>query len=542
VKRSLALLLLGCLFAACLPAQELDPSQLLKSLSTDWPTYNGDYSGRRFSPLKQINRDNVGSMTLAWAFQTHGRSLESMPIEVGGIMYIAAGNEIWAVDARNGRQIWHFARAGAPVGGSNKGVAMWKDRLYMTTPDAHLLSVDARNGKMLWQIQVADPALKAFGGVAPLVIRDHIIIGTSGDTADLPGFLESVDPMTGKIEWRWDAMPKKEDTVAWNSWPHDTDVATRGGGMTWITGTYDPELNLLYWGTGNPHPVENGDARAGANLYTCSIVALNPDTAKLVWYFQSSPHDTHDWDTVMTPVLFDGIFQGKPRKMLAQANKNGLFFVLDRANGKALISEAFVPANWLGGYDQHGQPIPRPEKEPKPDGVLVTGGVGTNWQAPSYDPETGLFYVNSRETMGVFYLTMPGKSAEGWAGRDFFLGSKSMLKAIDVQTGKIRWRADTEGRGGQSGILTTGGHLVFTADMSQNLVALDASTGKVLWHVYPGGSFGTGPMTYELDGRQYVVFLDDSVAYAFALPRRLTGTESAGQVFSPGALRVNSNP
>ena len=542
MKRSLALLLLGCLFAACLPAQELDPSQLLKSLSTDWPTYNGDYSGRRFSPLKQINRDNVGSMTLAWAFQTHGRSLESMPIEVGGIMYIAAGNEIWAVDARNGRQIWHFARAGAPVGGSNKGVAMWKDRLYMTTPDAHLLSVDARNGKMLWQIQVADPALKAFGGVAPLVIRDHIIIGTSGDTADLPGFLESVDPMTGKIEWRWDAMPKKEDTVAWNSWPHDTDVATRGGGMTWITGTYDPELNLLYWGTGNPHPVENGDARAGANLYTCSIVALNPDTAKLVWYFQSSPHDTHDWDTVMTPVLFDGIFQGKPRKMLAQANKNGLFFVLDRANGKALISEAFVPANWVGGYDQHGQPIPRPEKEPTPDGVLVTGGVGTNWQAPSYDPETGLFYVNSRETMGVFYLTMPGKSAEGWAGRDFFLGSKSMLKAIDVQTGKIRWRADTEGRGGQSGILTTGGHLVFTADMSQNLVALDASTGKVLWHVYPGGSFGTGPMTYELDGRQYVVFLDDSVAYAFALPRRLTGTESAGQVFSPGALRVNSNP
>ena len=198
--------------------------------------------------------------------------------------------------------------------------------------------------------------------MAPLVIRDHIIVGTSGDTADLPGFLESVDPMTGKVEWRWDAMPQPDDTVAWNSWPHDTDVATRGGGMTWITGTYDPEINLLYWGTGNPHPVENGDTRVGANLYTCTIVALNPDTGKLIWYFQSSPHDTHDWDTVMTPVIFDGTFKGKPRKMLAQANKNGLFFVLDRISGEALISEAFVPANWVKGYDDRGQPIPDPEQ------------------------------------------------------------------------------------------------------------------------------------------------------------------------------------
>jgi alcohol dehydrogenase (cytochrome c) len=196
-------------------------------------------------------------------------------------------------------------------------------------------------------------------------------------------------------------MPKRGDP-AWDTWPHDTDVITRGGGMTWLTGTYDPELNLLYWGTGNPHPVENGDTRVGANLYTCTIVALNPDTGKLVWYFQTSPHDTHDWDMVMTPVLFDGIFRGKPRKMLAQAGKNGLFFVLDRTNGKALVSEAFVPANWLSGFDKQGVPIPRPDKEPQPDGVLVTGGVGTNWQAPSFDPETGLFYVNSRESMGVF--------------------------------------------------------------------------------------------------------------------------------------------
>jgi acido-empty-quinoprotein group A len=518
VKSFSLLLLVGIFLSPLLRSQELDPAQLVK-LTSDWPTYNGDYTGRRYSPLAQINRDNVGSLTLAWAFQTHSRNLESMPIEVNGILYISGGNEIWAVDARTGRQVWHFARPGAPLGGSNKGVAMWKDRLYMTTPDAQLLSIDARTGKMLWQIQIDDPTLKAFGGVAPLVIRDHIIVGTSGDTADLPGFLESIDPTSGAIQWRWDAMPKQGD-LAWDTWPHDSDVSKRGGGMTWITGTYDPELNLLYWGTGNPHPVENGDARAGANLYTCTIVALNPDTGRLVWYFQSSPHDTHDWDMVMTPVLFDGTFHGQPRKMLAQAGKNGLFFVLDRTNGRALISEAFVPANWVEGYDERGQPIPRKDKEPQPDGVLVSGGVGTNWQAPSYDPDTHLFYLNSRETMGVFYLTMPGKSAEGWAGRDFFLSSKSMLKAIDVETGQVRWTADTLGRGGQFGILSTAGQLVFTADMSGNLVALDASTGKVLWHMYPGGSFITGPMTYELDRRQYLGFLVDSVAYAFALPPR----------------------
>ncbi|MGO9589924.1 MAG: acido-empty-quinoprotein group A [Candidatus Acidiferrales bacterium] len=533
MKRALPLLLLfgfGLLFAALpsigahaapdgMPAQWLDPAEILKPPTSDWPTFNGDYTGRRYSSLTQINRTNVGSLTLAWAYQTHSRSLESMPIEVGGIMYITSSNQMWAIDARTGRQIWQYQRGGGGAGGGNKGAAMWHDRLYMTTPDDHLVCIDAHNGKQLWEIQIDDPALKAFGSVAPLVVRDHIIVGTSGDTEDLPGFLLSVDPMTGKIQWRWDAMPKPDDTVAWNSWPHDgTDVVTRGGGMTWITGTYDPELNLLYWGTGNPHPVENGDTRIGANLYTCAIVALDPDTGKMLWHFQSSPHDTHDWDTVMTPVLFDGTFKGKPRKMLAQANKNGLFFVLDRTNGKALLSEAFVPANWLLGFDKNGEPIPDPKRDPQTDGVLVTGGVGTNWQAPSFDPETGLFYVNSRESMGVFYLTMPGKRAEGWAGRDFFLSSKSMLKAIDYQTGKVRWTADTLGRGGQFGILTTAGHVLFTADSSGNLVALDVATGKTLWHMYPGGTLNTGAETYELDGRQYVVFEVDSVIYGFTLP------------------------
>jgi acido-empty-quinoprotein group A len=518
VKRIALILLVFAMAAPAVAAQELDPSTLAKAPTDNWPTFNGDYSGRRYSPLDQINQGNVGSLTLAWAFQTRTPLLESMPIVVDGIMYLTAANQMWAIDARTGRQIWHYQRPGG-VGGGNKGAAMWKDRLFMTTPDDSLLSLDARTGKLLWQVQIDDPALKAFGGMAPLVVGDHLIVGTSGDTADLPGFLLSIDPMTGKTQWRWDAMPKPDDP-AWKTWPHDTDVITRGGGMTWLTGTYDPELNLLYWGTGNPHPVENGATRVGANLYTCTIVALNPDTGKLVWYFQSSPHDTHDWDMVMTPVLFDGTFDGKPRKMLAQAGKNGLFFVLDRTNGKALVSEAFVPANWESGFDENGEPIPRRDKEPQPDGALVWGGVGTNWQAPSFDPGTGLFYVNSRESLGVFYLTMPGIHAEGWAGRDFFLSSKSMMKAIDYQTGKIQWTRDDPGRGGASGILSTGGHLLFTADGSQNLIALDAATGKTLWHMYPGGSMNTGPMTYQLDGLQYVVFPVDGVVYAFALPSR----------------------
>jgi len=515
-------LLLGLAFilsgATSLLAQSLDQEILRNPPPQMWPTFNGDYSGRRYSLLAQINRKNVGSLTLAWAFQTHTRSLQSMPLEVNGIMYVTAANQMWAIDARTGRLIWHFEHPGATAGG-NKGAAMYKDRLYMTTPEDDLLCLDAKTGKQLWQIQIDDPALKAFGTVAPLVIGDHIIVGTSGDTADLPGFLLAVDPMTGKTQWRWDTMPKPDDP-AWNTWPHNTDVVTRGGGMTWLTGTYDPELNLLYFGTGNPHPVENGEARVGANLYTNTIVALNPDSGKMAWYFQSCPHDTHDWDMVMTPVLFDGPFRGKPRKMLAQAGKNGMFFVLDRTNGEALISKAFVPANWYSGFDKRGQPIPRADKDPQPDGSLVWGGVGTNWQAPGYDPETGLFYVNSREGLGVFYLTMPGIQAEGWAGRDFFIYSKSMLKAIDVHTGEIRWTHDYAGHGAFTGVLSTAGHLVFTQDGSMNLIALDASSGETLWHTYAGGTMTTAPMTYELDGRQYLVMPVDGVVFAYGLPAR----------------------
>ena len=511
-------------FAACLAAQELDQSKLLKQPTDTWPMYNGDYSGRRYSPLTQINNLNVKSLALTWAYQTHAQTaVYSTPLEVNGILYFTLPNDLFAIDARTGRQIWHInrpAQGGLP-GAGHRGFAMYKDKLYFASPDAQLICLDARNGKIIWQVQMADPALKAFGSAPPLVVGNHLIVGISGDIADLPGWIESRDPETGKLQWHWDSEPKQGEP-GWETWPHDTDVITRGGGMTWLTGTYDPDLNLVYWGTGNPHPVEAGDARPGSNLYTCAIVALDADTGKLAWYYQISPHDTHDWDAIQTPILFDANFQGKPRKMLAQVSRNGIFAVLDRATGKSLLTKPYLDIDWMQGLDERGQPIPRKETEPQLDGALAKPGAagGTNWNPSSFDPTTGLFFAQARDSIGVYYVTMPGKNAEGWGGRDFILHSKSVLYAIDYQTGKVRWTRDmTGGRGGFAGTLTTAGHLLFTADDSGMLMALDPATGKTLWHTYGGGST-TAPMTYELDGRQYVIIPSDGVVYAWALPAR----------------------
>ncbi len=310
-------------------AQGLDPATLLKPATDTWPTYNGDYSGARFSTLDQINAGNVGSLALAWVFRAHGSVLKSTPLEVNGILYFSAPDNVWAVDARFGRQIWHYQRTSEGDHIGHRGLGMYKDWLYFTTPDAHLVCLDARDGKVRWDVELADVKLGYFSTMAPLVVRDHVIAGVSGDVTDVRGFLESIDPETGKIQWTWYTDPDPGQPGS-ETWPKDSDAILHGGGMTWMTGTYDPALNLLYWGTGNPNPVLAGEGRPGDNLYTCSIVALNPDTGKLVWYFQPSPHDVHDWDAVETPVLFDAEFKGKKRKLLAQASRNGFYFLLDR--------------------------------------------------------------------------------------------------------------------------------------------------------------------------------------------------------------------
>lgn len=517
--RICAILLIAGLCRAADPS--LDPAALIKPPADSWPTYNGDYSGRRFSSLKQITTANVGDLSLAWVLRVRSADIKSTPLLVNGVLYFSVPDNVWAADARTGRMIWHYkyeSKGGDHIG--NRGVGMWGNWLYFETPDGYLVSLDARDGKQRWKVELADVRLGYFATMAPLVIGNHIVVGVSGDVTDVPGFLESRDPETGALQWRWNTQPKPGEPGS-ETWPQGTDAIAHGGGMTWMTGTYDPELNLLYWGTGNPNPVLAADGRPGDNLYTCTIVALNPDTGKLVWYFQPSPHDTHDWDAVQTPVLFDAPFNGKPRKLIAQASRNGFFFVLDRATGEHLLTSPFIDTNWSKGIDERGRPIRKPEKDAQPDGSLVSPGSdgATNWLSPSFSPQTGLFYVSARRLWSIFYKTAEGK-AEGWGGRDQNLWAESDIRAIDYQTGKIRWTHPIGKGEGSTGIMTTAGGVLFTGDNSGNLLALDAESGKTLWHTAPGGRTENSPMTYELYGRQYVVFAVDDSLFAFALPER----------------------
>ncbi|HEV8487280.1 MAG TPA: acido-empty-quinoprotein group A [Blastocatellia bacterium] len=511
--------------------QGLDSRSLLKPLSDAWPTYNGDYSGRRYSALSQINSANINSLAVNWIYHTNVGpqrgvgipEIKSTPLLVNSVLYFTIPNHVWAVDARTGDELWHYAwqdKGGHLVG--NRGVGMYGDWLYFLAPDGWFISLNAKDGKERWRKKIADEKRQYFTTMAPLVVRNHVIVGVGGDAMDVPGFLEARDPETGEIQWRWNTTPRPGEFGA-DTWPNKNSME-HGGGMTWLTGTYDPDLNLLYWGTGNPNPVYAGQGRKGSNLWTCSIVALNADTGKLVWHFQASPHDTHDWDNVETPVLFDAEFGGQKRKLLAQAARNGYFFVLDRTNGKNLVSKGFVGVNWSKGADAEGRPIPDPAKEPKVDGSLINipGGGGTNWPPPSFNPETGLFYVNARKGYSVAYLTDTEENPEGYGGIGGGLLSQAVLKAIDYKTGNVVWSHDyPSGSFGNSGpgILTTAGKLLFTGDPSGNLIAYDPATGRILWHFRTGSQVSNGPMTYELNGTQYLVVGAGDTLFAFTILR-----------------------
>jgi alcohol dehydrogenase (cytochrome c) len=385
---------------------------------------------------------------------------------------------------------------------------MYKDWLFFVTPDTHLISLDAATGKVRWDVEIADYKKGYWSTLSPLIVGNHVLVGVSGDFDNLQGFLRSVDPETGKTQWQWNSTP-----------PPNTPGKTTGG-MTWMTGTYDPALDLVYWGTGNPTPVLNGKPRPGDNLYTCSIVALKPETGKLVWAFQASPHDTHDWDAVETPVLVDGPFHGQQKKMLMQTSRNGYFFVLDRTTGKNLLSVPYGPVNWAKGLDAKGQPIPNPDKEPAPDGRLIAPDEGglTNYRSPSFDPQTGLFIVNAHPSYGI-YFAKPADGTFGWAGADYGVWSKGVLDAIDYQTRKIRWTHELGPGGSGAGVLTTDSGLTFSGDAFGNLLALRTSDGKTLWHAGQGGHMESSPITYELDGRQYVLTSSGGVLFAWALPQ-----------------------
>jgi acido-empty-quinoprotein group A len=520
--------LFATLLLSIAQAQLLDPAKLLQPPTDTWPMYNGDYSGRRFSPLTQINDGTLHSLGLAWMFRTSGvgamrgmapAEIKGTPLFVNGILYLTLPDNVWAINAITGEQLWHYNwidHGGHLLG--NRGVGMYGDWLYFLAPDGWFISLNAKTGKERWKIQVADSKMQYFTTMASMVVGNHILVGVGGDAMDMPGYLESRDPETGALQWRWNSEPKKGESGS-ETWPNAESMG-HGGGMTWLPGTYDPELNLIYWGTGNPNPVYAGQGRKGDNLWTCSIVALNPDSGKMVWYFQASPHDTHDWDNVETPVLFDGEFKGKHYKMLGQAARNGYFFLLDRTNGKSLLSVPYVGANWSKGEDARGEPIPNEAKEPKTDGALlnIQAQGGTNWFPPSFNPQTGLFYVNAMDGYSLAYLTDTSEKPEGYGGSGRTLFARSSLKAIDYKTGAIRWQHDFPARGqAGSGILNTAGGVMFSGDPSGNLIAWAPGTGAILWHFHLPANVTNGPMTYMLDGKQYLVAGAGDTLYAFQL-------------------------
>jgi alcohol dehydrogenase (cytochrome c) len=528
MTRSIRTFLLAGALLASAGAQSLKLAELVHPPEGTWPMYNGDYSGRRFSPLTKVNDSNVNALSLAWVYRVQSGgggpfgAIKATPVLAGGVLYFTVPDHAWAVDARTGREVWHYAwqsRGGIHIG--SRGVGIYGNWLYFETPDCNLVSLNLKDGKERWHTSICDLDQMYFGSVAPLVIGNHVITGVSGDDLDIPGYIESHDPETGALQWRWYAHPEPGDPEA-KTWP-SIEAMMHGGGMTWGSYTYDPELNLLYFGTGNPQPVISGKGREGDNLYTESIIAVNPDTGKMKWYFQVSPHDTHDWDGIEAPVLIDGEIDGRKRKLVAQASRNGYFFVLDRETGKNILTTKFAKANWAKGLDAKGQPIPDPAKMPQIDGALVAPNQAgaANWPPPSFSPATGLFYVNATDAYSVYYIYDDDEKGEGWAGNDHGGWSQSFLRAVEYKTGKVKWSHAWEGNGGpRSGVLSTAGNVVFAGDSQSNLVGMNATTGDPLWHVNLGTGMTNGPMTYELDGTQYLVVGAGDTLYGFAMMAR----------------------
>lgn len=497
----------------------LDPAKLGAPPTDAWPTFNGDYSGRRFSTLTHITDANVKALSLAWLYaipSNGGGPIKATPLLIDGVLYFSTPDHAYAVEARTGRLVWHYvwpSKGGNHL--ANRGMGALGDTLYLETPDCHLVALNMRDGRPKWDREICDMDRFYYASVAPVIIGDQVIVGVSGDDMDNPGYLQSHDPVTGDMRWRWYAVPQKAGEPGSETWPNE-EVMKNGGGMTWTPVTYDPDLRLIFVTTGNPQPVIAHANRAGANLFTGSIVALHADTGRMAWYFQSSPHDTHDWDSTQTAVVFDAPFGGAPRKLIAQAARNGHFFVLDRTNGRALVSAEFVRTNWALGYDKAGQPIPDPAKMPQVAGTLVSPNQfgATNWQSPSFSPATGLFYVNASRAFSVYYLYDPSDNPAGWGGTDRGGYAEFMLQAIDYQTGKVRWSHPWKG-GSPTGLLSTAGNVLFTGG-SGGLQALNATTGAPLWHSRIG-QVTNAPITYELDGFQYVVAASGGTVFAFVL-------------------------
>jgi len=511
--------------------QNVDARDLLaRPAGADWPSYNGDYTGRRYSGLQEIDVNNVARLRLAWVFHPgNSENLEVTPVVIRGIMYVTSANDVFALDAKTGRAIWHYKR---PVSSGllddaaahkNRGVAVWQHFVYVETDDAHLVCLEARSGNLIWDVQYADKT-KHYGATsAPLAVNGTVIVGTSGGDSGVRGFVAAFDALTGKRKWRFWTIPAPGEFGS-SSWPGDSYL--HGGGTAWMPGTYDPELNLLYWTTSNPAPDFVGDVRPGDDLYTACILALNPDTGKLKWYFQFTPHDVYDYDANETPVLVDVKEEGKTRRLLVQANRNGFFYVLDRTNGKFLHATPFVDKlNWAKAVDSNGRPI-LTGRVPTAKGTSICPGINgaTNWFSPSYNPNTGLFYVLALESCNLFLAqTRPFVKGETYYGTGTTLlpgdHPRKILLALSLKDGKPVWRYPQVGDGESwGGTLTTAGGLVFFGDDAASFEAVEAASGRVLWHFYTGQRMHASPMTYSVDGTQYVSIAAGSDVFTFGLP------------------------
>jgi len=508
----------------------------------NWLTYSGNMMSQRYSPLAQITPQNVKNLEQKWIFQARSlEKFEATPLVVDGIMYtVQAPNDIIALDPVTGRVFWTYSYAPSPqsrpcCGRVNRGVAVVGDTLFMGTIDAHLVAVDAKNGRPLWNTAVAKPEAGYAITHAPLVIKDKVIVGVAGGEFGIRGFIAAYDVKTGKEDWRFNTIPGPgepgHETWAGDSWK-------TGGASVWMTGSYDAALNLTYWGIGNAGPDYNGDERGGDNLYSSSVVALDADTGKIKWHYQFSPHDEFDYDAVQVPVLADINFQGQPRKVMLWADRNGFFYVLDRATGKFLLGKPFVEVNWANGFDEAGRPMRVPGKLPTPEGTVIFPGNqgGTNWYSPSFSPRTGLFYIPSWVNYSSVYLKAKAEYEEGRR----FVGTspRSLIGGANGGAAKINTRKDDEGYGAvraidpltgdrkwefrmndvtDAGILTTGSDLLFSGGREGYFYALDARNGELLWKTSVGGAVASGPMSYSVAGKQYVAISAGNSLFVFGL-------------------------
>jgi alcohol dehydrogenase (cytochrome c) len=511
----------------------------------NWLTYSGSYASQRHTTLREIRPGNVEDLELRWVYQAQSlESFEATPLVVDGIMYLTeAPNTAVALDAGTGRVFWRYqynpsADARPCCGRINRGLAMLGDRLFMATIDAQLIAIDATTGQPVWQQSLADPSVGYAMTLAPLAVGDKIIVGVAGGEYGIRGFIAAFDAESGAEVWRFYTIPGPGEP-GFETWADGGDAWQHGGASVWVTGSYDPELNLTYWGIGNPGPDWNPAQRPGDNLYSDSVVALDPDTGKLAWHFQFTPNDDYDYDSVQVPVLVDlatdDVTSGK---LMLWGNRNGFFYVLDRVTGEFVRGNPFVSVNWASGLDESGRPI----ETPQPPGEVTYPGVqgGTNWYSPSYSPTTELFYLSAWENYGSVFEPVetafePGRTFVGGWPRGPIPGAANLpgirrgpindwteaagngaVIALDPRTGEQRWRFPTTDVS-SSGILTTGTDLLFTATREGHFYALDARSGALLWRVNLGGQGANGPMSYAVDGRQHIAIAAGSGLFVFAL-------------------------